>query len=104
MYSEYISEPRVGQLDENSESYKKMKSDAFYAKFEIDFDNMTSYTKLSGYKTDDECDHYVDLTNNNLYSWNFFKHSWCGEIRKYNPSTKFIDNTKIIINNHFECE
>ena len=25
MYSEYISEPRVAQLDENSESYKKMK-------------------------------------------------------------------------------
>jgi hypothetical protein len=62
--------------DKEQMDKQQLLSTTLRAKYGVDFASLESYTKLTGLCTDDGCEHYIDMKNQQVYSWNFMDNEW----------------------------
>ncbi len=64
------------QQAEKQTNKNQMLTISLYQKFQINFSKLKSLEELTGFSTDDGCEHYIDLKTRDVYSWDFIENEW----------------------------
>jgi hypothetical protein len=65
-----------GIEEEKKSKKQELLTSTLQATYGVDFASLVSYTELTGMSTDDECEHYIDMKTQRVYSWNFMENEW----------------------------